>query len=50
MSFHIDDDPVSNDPSIIVYCPDRYITHKMCDETVDDSVAVLKLSRLVSFK
>ena len=50
MSFHIDDDPVSNDPSTIAYCPDKYTTYKMCDEAVDDSVAVLKLSRLVCFK
>ena len=24
-----------NDPLLIVYCPDKYITQKMCDESVD---------------
>ena len=37
------DRDVSEDPSLIVYCPDKYITQKMCDEAVDDSVAALKL-------
>ena len=30
-------------PLLIVYCPDKYIVQKMCDEAVDDSIAVLKL-------
>ena len=31
-------------PSLIVYCPDKiYITQRMCDEAVDDSLAALKL-------
>ena len=25
----------SNDPSLIVYCPDKYITPQMCDKAVD---------------
>ena len=29
---------------LIVYCNDKYITHKMCDEAVDDSLAALKLT------
>ena len=28
---------------LIVYCPDKRITQKMCDEAVDDSLAALKL-------
>ena len=27
---------------LIVYCPDKYITHKMRDETVGDPLAVLE--------
>ena len=34
---------VSDDPFLIVYCPDKYITQKMCDEAADDSIAILKL-------
>ena len=34
---------VSDDPFLIVYCPDKYITQKMCDEAADDSTAILKL-------
>ena len=34
---------VSEDPFLIVYCPDKYITYKMCDIAVDDSLAALKL-------
>ena len=37
------DTVVSNDPPLIVYCPDKYITHKMCDQDVDYSLPVLKL-------
>ena len=37
------DSTVSEDPFLIVYCPDKYKTQGMCDEAVDDSVAVLKL-------
>ena len=28
---------------LIIYCPDRYIIEKMCDEAADDSLAALKL-------
>ena len=31
------------DPSLIVYCPDKYRTQTMCDEAVDDCLAALKL-------
>ena len=34
---------VSVEPFLIVYCPDKYITQKMCDDVVDDSIATLKL-------
>ena len=34
-----------NDPFLIVYCSDKYITQKMCDEAVDDFLATLKLIR-----
>ena len=34
---------VSLYPSLIVYCPDKYITQGMCDVAVDDSLAALKL-------
>ena len=27
-------------PFLIVYCLDKYITQRMCDKTVDDSIAV----------
>ena len=27
----------------MVYCPDKYITQRMCSEVVDDSLAELKL-------
>ena len=30
-------------PFLIVYCPDKYVTRKMCDEIVDDSLAAVKL-------
>ena len=28
---------------LIVYCSDKYIIQKMCDEAVDDSLTALKL-------
>ena len=34
---------VSLYPLLIAFCPDKNITQKMCDETVDDSLAALKL-------
>ena len=34
---------LSEDPFMIVYCPDRYKTQRMCDEAVDDSLVALKL-------
>ena len=34
---------VSEDPSLIEYCLDKYITQRMCDEAVDDFLAALKL-------
>ena len=34
---------VSLHPSLIVYCPDKYITQRICDVAVDDSLAALKL-------
>lgn len=34
---------VSEDPFLIVNFPDKYKAQRMCDETVDDSLAVLKL-------
>ena len=34
---------VSEDPFLILYCPDKYITQRMCDKAVDDSLAALKL-------
>ena len=30
------DSVVSEDPSLVVYCPDKYKTQRMCDEVVDD--------------
>ena len=35
---------VSKDHFLIIYCPDKYTTQKMCDEAVDDSLAALKLT------
>ena len=32
---------VSKDPFLIVYCPNRYITQRMCEEAVDVSPAAL---------
>ena len=37
------DSSVSEDPFLIVYCPDKYKTQRMCDKAVDDSLAALKL-------
>ena len=37
------DSVVSEDPSLIVYCPDKYETQRMCDEAVYDCLAALKL-------
>ena len=34
---------VSEDTFLIVYCPDKYKTQKICDKAVDDSLATLKL-------
>ena len=34
---------VSLYPFLIVYCVDKYVTQRMCDEAVDDSLAALKL-------
>ena len=34
---------VSEDLLLIVYCPDKYKTHRMCDEAVDDFLVELKL-------
>ena len=34
---------VSEDPFLIVYCPDKYKTQKLCDEAVNDSLPALKL-------
>ena len=34
---------VSEDLFLIVYCPDKYRTQKMCEKTVDYSIATLKL-------
>ena len=34
---------VSEDPSLIVYCPDKYKTQIICDEVVDDILWALKL-------
>ena len=34
---------ISEDPSLIVYCPDLYKTQRICDETVYDCLSALKL-------
>ena len=36
------DSVVSEDPFMIVYCPDKCKTQRMCDEAVDDFLAALK--------
>ena len=28
---------VSENPFLIVYCPDKYVTQKMCDKAIDES-------------
>ena len=33
---------VSEDPFMLVYCPEKYKTQRMCDEAVDDYLAALK--------
>ena len=33
---------VSEDPILMTYCPDRYKDQIVCDEAVDDCLAVLK--------
>ena len=37
------DGVVSEDSFLIVYCPDKYKTQRISAETVDDSLAALKL-------
>ena len=37
------DKVVSEDPSLIPSCPDKYITQRMCDEAIDYSLAALKV-------
>ena len=37
------DKVVSKDLFILIYCPDRYKTQRMCDEAVDDCLTALKL-------
>ena len=32
---------VSNDPTLIVYCPDKYITQRMCDKAVDEDLFLI---------
>ena len=34
---------VSEDPFLIIYCPDKFKIQRMCDEAVDDFLAALKL-------
>ena len=31
----------SENPFMLKYCPDKYITQKMCDKTVDDLLPAL---------
>ena len=33
---------VYENPFLVVYCPNKYISQKMCDEAVDDCLAALK--------
>ena len=33
----------SEDPFLILYCPNKYITQRMCDKAVDESLAALEL-------
>ena len=32
----------SEDPFMLVYCPDKYKSQRMCDEAVDHCLTVLK--------
>ena len=34
---------VSEESFLIVYCPDKHLTQRMCDEAVDDPLAALRL-------
>ena len=34
---------VPKDGFMLIYCPDRYKTQKVCDEVADDCLAALKL-------
>ena len=34
---------VSEDPFLVGYCPDKYITQNIRDKAVDDSIGTLKL-------
>ena len=34
---------IYENPFLIVYCPDKYITQNKCDEAVDDCLATLEL-------
>ena len=36
------DSVVSEDTFLIVYCPDKYKSQRMCDEAVDNCLAALK--------
>ena len=36
------DNAISEDPFIVVYYPDKYITQRMPDKAVDDRLAALK--------
>ena len=36
------DRAISEDPFIVVYCPDKYKTQRMPDKAVDDCLATLK--------
>ena len=33
---------LSEDPFLVLYCPDKYEIQGMCDEAVDDSITILK--------
>ena len=43
IQFSIDIRVISEDHFMLMYCPDRCKTQKMCDEAKDDCLAVLKL-------
>ena len=40
----------SEDPSLILYCSDKYKTQTTCDKTVDDCLAALFLIGLLQVK